>query len=111
MRRIIDISPELERRIESLLAEKGFGDFHHFATVALENQIAWETGTDTKDVAPNYELNKLNGLNPAVAKVAIEDLLILSASKVSLLEPPSTANNILSGQHYRFLPVKIGVRV
>jgi hypothetical protein len=30
--------------IQEIIREKGFRDFQHFATVALENQIAWESG-------------------------------------------------------------------
>ncbi len=122
MRRILDIDPQLELKIEGIIRAKGFRDFHHFATVALENQVAWETGNITGDGVTNALDLQISQLNKAVppgnealeaALTANENLLRMPSqeTKLSHLPLPENANNILWGQYYRFLPVKVGVRV
>jgi hypothetical protein len=122
LRRILDIDPQLELKIEGIIRMKGFSDFHHFATVALENQVAWETGDITgKGVthALDLQISQLNKAVPPGNEVldatltANEKLLRMPSQmpELSHLPIPENANNILWGQYYRFLPVKVGVRV
>jgi hypothetical protein len=122
LRRILDIDPQLELKIEGIIRAKGFRDFHHFATVALENQVAWETGDITGKGLTNALDLQISQLNKAVppgnealeaALTANENLLRMpnQKPKLSHLPLPENANNILWGQYYRFLPVKVGVRV
>ena len=126
LRRILDINPQLELKIEEVIKSKGFRDFHHFATVALENQVAWETDDNTNttnDVtnALDLQISQLNKVVPPgnvslkTALVASEELLSMpnpnQEPRLSHLPIPENANNILWGQYYRFLPVKVGVRV
>jgi hypothetical protein len=122
LRRILDIDPRLELKIEGIIRAKGFRDFHHFVSVALENQVAWETGDITGNGVNNALDLKISQLNKAVppgnealeaALTANENLLRMPAQepKLSQLPLPENANSILWGQYYRFLPVKVGVRV
>jgi hypothetical protein len=122
LRRILDIDPQLELKIEGIIKAKGFRDFHHFATVALENQVAWETGDITGNGitnALNLQISQLNKVAPPgnealkAALTANENLLRMPSQKPKLshLPLPENANSILWGQYYRFLPVKVGVRV
>ena len=122
LRRILDIEPQLELKIEGIIRAKGFRDFHHFATVALENQVAWETGDITGKGLTNALDLQISQLNKAVppGKEALEAALTANENllrmpnqkpKLSHLPLPENANNILWGQYYRFLPVKVGVRV
>lgn len=122
MRRILDIDPQLELKIEGIINAKGFRDFHHFATIALENQVAWETGDITGKGITNALDLQISQLNKAVPPgnealeatlAANENLLRMPSQKPKLshLPIPENANNILWGQYYRFLPVKVGVRV
>ena len=67
MRRILNIDPHFELKIERIIRGKGFRDFHHFATVALENQVAWEIGGITGNEANNaldLQINQLNKVAP-----------------------------------------------
>ncbi|HEX5976161.1 MAG TPA: hypothetical protein VFY68_02730 [Nitrososphaeraceae archaeon] len=122
MRRILDVDPQLELKIEGIINAKGFRDFHHFATIALENQVAWETGDITGKGITNALDLQISQLNKAVPPryealeatlTANENLLRMPSQKPKLshLPIPENANNILWGQYYRFLPVKVGVRV
>jgi hypothetical protein len=123
MRRILDIDPQLELKIEEIIKAKGFRDFHHFATVALENQVAWETSNNlTNNAVTNAldfqvsQVTKIISPGPEYLKADViptEDLLRMpnQKPKLSHLPLPENANNILWGQYYRFLPVKVGVRV
>ncbi len=123
MRRILDIDPQLESKIEATIQTKGFRDFHHFATVALENQVAWETGNnETSNGATSALDSQINQLNRAIPpsngslKAAVtgnENILGMPSqeSKLPDLSLPENANYIFWGQYYRFLPVKVGVRV
>jgi hypothetical protein len=120
LRRILDIDPQLELKIEEIIKSKGFRDFHHFTIVALENQVAWETGNDptNNDVTNAIDL-QMSQIRKALPpeneslKAAERDLLRMPSQKIKLthLPIPDNANNILWGQYYRFLPVKVGVRV
>ena len=122
LRRILDIDPQLELKIQEIIRAKGFPDFHHFATVALENQVAWETGDITGNGVTNTLDLQISQLNKAVppgnealeaALTANENLLRMPSQepKLSHLPLPENADSILWGQYYRFLPVKVGVRV
>ena len=66
MRRILDIDSQLELKIQEIIRAKGFGDFHHFATLALENQVAWETGDITGNGVTNTLDLQISQLNKAV---------------------------------------------
>jgi hypothetical protein len=122
LRRILDIDPQLELKIEGIIRAKGFRDFHHFATVALENQVAWETGDITGNGVTNTLDLQIRQLNKAVppgnealeaALTANENILRMPSQepKLSHVPLPENADSILWGQYYRFLPVKVGVRV
>jgi hypothetical protein len=120
LRRILDIEPQLELKIEEIIKSKGFHDFHHFTTVALENQVAWETGNNPTNIdvtnALDLQMNQIGKALPPEnesLKAAGGDLLRMPSQKTrpTHLPIPDNANNILWGQYYRFLPVKVGVRV
>jgi hypothetical protein len=123
MRRILEIDPQLELKIEEIIKAKGFRDFHHFATVALENQVAWETSNNPANNAVtdalDFQVSQVNkAISPGTeylkaALIPTQDLLRMpnQKSKLSYLPLPENPNNILWGQYYRFLPVKVGVRV
>ena len=117
------MDPPLELKIEGIIRAKGFRDFNHFATVALENQVAWETGNNiTSNKVTNAIDLQISELNKSVSPgdeslearlTANEDLLRMPSHKPKLshLPLPDNPSNILWGQYYRFLPVKVGVRV
>jgi hypothetical protein len=86
----------------------------------LENLVAWETGNDptNNDVTNALDL-QISHISKALPpeneslNAAEGDLLRMPSHKPKLthLPIPDNANNILWGQYYRFLPVKVGVRV
>lgn len=103
LKRILEIDASLEKKIEQIVKSKGYRDFQHFATVALENQVTWEIG------GPGA-----TGI-PGVKTVGADlQLLKIPSTEPSLLDSPTQENltsKILWGQYYRFLPCKVGVRV
>lgn len=121
MKRILDINPYLELKIEEIIKTKGFRDFDHFVTVALENQVALETSNPTINGVSNIIDSQISQINKAIPNrnVSIrtmkdnEDLIRIpnQPSELPYLSIPENPNNILWGQYYRFLPVKVGVRV
>jgi hypothetical protein len=122
MKRIVDIDPQLEQKIEEIIKTKGFRDFHHFATIALENQVGLETGNITSSEVTNALNAQISQINKAVLPRSLsikktwtdnEELLGLPTHEFQLshLSIPENTNDILWGQYYRFLPVKVGVRV
>jgi hypothetical protein len=121
LKRILDINPHLELKIEEIIKTKGFRDFDHFITVALENQVALETNNPTINGVSNIIDSQISQINKAIPNrnVSIrtmidnEELIRMpnQLSGLSYLSLPENPNNILWGQYYRFLPVKVGVRV
>jgi hypothetical protein len=123
LRRILDIDPQLELKIEATIQAKGFRDFHHFAIISLENQVEWEAGnTPTTNGCSTPLESQISQLNKAIshgkgsldqAMIANEKILGIPSDgfKLSYLSSPEKANDILWGQYYRFLPIKVGVRV
>lgn len=105
MKRIVDVPSVLDKKIQDLVRTHGYKDFQQFATIALENQIIWETGSsEESNAAPNR-----------VKAAGIDQNLIRTTSMQPLLLPAPSPENltgkILWGQYYRFLPSKVGVRI
>ena len=122
MKRILDIDPQLELKIEEIIKTKSFLDFHHFVTVALENQVGLETDNITSSEVTNALHSQISQINKAIlpSNLSIkktwtdnDELLSLPNHELQLshLSIPENTNDILWGQYYRFLPVKVGVRV
>ena len=122
MKRILDINQQLEQKIDGIIKTKGFRDFHHFVTVALENQVALETGNLTIQGDSNALNPQISQINKSVPSRNVslkptwrdnEELLRMpnQETRLSYLSLPENTNNILWGQYYRFLPIKVGVRV
>jgi hypothetical protein len=118
MRRILEISPAMDERITELINSKGYRDFQHFVSIALENQIIWEKG----------KLDNQNSWNGSQSSIYHEqtrdedhynrkdDFAVLKIRDDleihrQLLQSPQVIRKVLWGQYYRFLPVKVGVRV
>lgn len=111
MKRILDINPSLNQKIEEIIKSKSYRDFQQFSEIAFENQVtaemnqqnSWEISTyetnasDSKIIQRNGNENTLlNVDNPMLIEAPIDDKLI---------------GKILWGQFYRFLPLKVATRV
>lgn len=107
MRRILDISPTLEAQIDELVKTKGYRDFRHFVLVALENQVTWEGSKVGEEM-----ISPFTGDQPADSKLLVRPSTLNSnKSPPRIIDPPEGSKKVLWGQYYRFLPVKVGVRV
>ena len=51
MRRIIDITPEQDKSIATLIRESRFESFHHFLSAAVDNQLVLERATSGEPLA------------------------------------------------------------
>jgi hypothetical protein len=104
--------------IQEIIKEKGFRNFQHFATVALENQVAWESG-EPNEVAealynPPDKQEKLASIPSDMSNELTGSLDLLKLPQnisPAKLSAPEGATKLLWGQYYRFLPIKVGVRV
>jgi hypothetical protein len=108
MKRIVNVEPSLEIRIQDIIKTKRYADFQHFATIAFENQIAWETSSSS-------HIEQSQTLTIDAQKKYAEGLELLTKPlqvkhPIELPQPENTSS-ILWGQFYRFLPCKFGVRV
>lgn len=117
MKLIVEISREIEEKIFKLVEGMSFRDFDHFIEVACRNQliaeggeISWKFDPTTSPVLTSSESTREHLVYQA------HDLLkIPPPNVVTFVPPPDTlvaySNRPLWGQLYRFLPLKVGVRV
>ncbi len=119
MRYIISISPEMDERIRKLIAKAGYHDFNHFANVALENHIVTEQESYKTSTIENKSKSTTIEPSPITSKVdrdisQIPDLLEIQKGDFRTLPYPNEDNLVLGplwGQYYKFLPIKVGLRV
>ncbi len=118
MRRILEVDPYLEITIQEIIKEKGFKDFQHFVTVALENQVAWESCEPSEVVElshnPRNKQEKIVSIRSDMSNELTGSLDLLKLPQnvsAAKLPAPEGATKLLWGQYYRFLPVKVGIRV
>jgi hypothetical protein len=108
LRRILDISPAIEAQIDGLIKRKGYRDFNHFALVALENQITWEESKVAEAPVSPLRGEPYPGEGQLFSQLSIKRE---GKTRLKSLEPPEGSKKVLWGQYYRFLPVKLAVRV
>lgn len=109
MKRLIDISSDLDLRISETIHSKGYKDFQHFASIALENQVLAENDTQN---SWSKDENKLQSNN--IVRTHYDTLYMRPTSDCKFLDPPTNdelVDSLLWGQYYRYLPIKLGVRV
>lgn len=109
MRRLVEIDQALEEKIRKVILKRKYRDFQHFVSTSLENQILAES-TDENP----WTIEKTSEIS--VTSNRSENRLIPANNKTSVmtLDFPDKAElvgQILWGQYYRFLPVKLAVRV
>lgn len=108
MRRLVEVDQTLEEKIRKVVLKRKYRDFQHFVTIALENQILAELTDDNPWV--DEKISEIQA-SPSWS----EHQLIQTTDKtVMTLNLPGEAElvgKILWGQYYRFLPVKLAVRV
>jgi hypothetical protein len=120
VRRIIDLNPFLETKIQKVIQSKKYNDFQQFATVALENQVNLETSNINDSLeeiinesSPSSDPIEIPSINRNESTQAISDFLILAdkMKNQKLFQAPARGARVLWGQYYRFLPAKVGARV
>jgi len=108
MRYIVELTADQERRISELMSKNRCRDVHHFIYTAIENQLALEFSTGQEG-----EAAALGGFSP-LGGGPLPAGLQQPPSKIKLVDPPSDSRipqSPLWGQYYRFLPMKLALRV
>ena len=118
MKVIFDIPSDIERRILILVRQGRFEDPDHFIEIACRNQIKAEEGELTWGIRNSFQ----SSASPSFLETRsdhlsrIERLLQVPPKEVRILSEPTPemvafSEKPLWGQYYRYLPMKIGVRV
>jgi predicted transcriptional regulator len=105
---LIDVDSNLDLRINEIVHSKGYQDFQHFASIALENQVLAEVENQ------NSWTIRENGVVNSSRSPHNESLALRPTSDCKLLDPPTEdrlVENFLWGQYSRYLPIKLVVRV
>lgn len=118
MKVILDIPSDIERRIFEMVSLGLFKDPDHFIEIACRNQIKAEEGERTWGIDsafPSSARSKLPETRSSILS-RIEKLLQAPSEGVRTSSKPTHKMVVFSekplwGQYYRYLPVKIGVRV
>ncbi len=118
MRVIVEVSPGLESKIQDLIRQGKFGDFGQFVNIAMRNQVlaeigepSWSPSPSTQIASPDTGVADNLGILPAIPA-----LLSIPHGDVVIL-PPMPAEEVVSsneplwGQFYRYLPLKVAIRV
>ncbi len=111
MKRVIDVNPKLNEKIDELIQNKEYKGFQHFADVALENQVLWET-EEEGSVESSGSSSKIASKNMSSNHWTV--LSTIPKGEIMTLDTPSNDNlvgRILWGQYYRFLSAKFAVRI
>jgi hypothetical protein len=107
MKRLVDIEADLDLKIDEIIHSKGYKNFQQFASIALENQVLAEG-----DSPNSWGLGKIQGQSYNTNHY--ESLFFRPTSDCKIIDSPKDddlVDNYLWGQYYRFLPVKLAVRV
>jgi hypothetical protein len=134
-KRIIDISPELERKIWAKIKVGAYSSFDHLVSISLENQLladeggqgAWGLGAPLErtpslevEVVPREQgarvRSRKSGGRPEERTLPPKKLGGPWAAPPSVVTVPEPADDrlmggVLWGQFYRFLPTKSALRV
>lgn len=109
MRRLIETDPLLEEKIRKVILKRKYKDFQHFAIVALENQALAEITDENPWITEGHQEV------PSISHWSENQLIqINNKSNIMTLKAPDeteVVGQILWGQYYRFLPVKLATRV
>ena len=109
MKRLIDVNSDLDLKISETIRSKGYRDFQHFASIALENQVLAEN-----EIQQHWNIFR-NHLRPDnVVSTHNDSLYLRPTSDCKILDSPTNeelVDDFLWGQYYRFLPIKLAVRV
>jgi hypothetical protein len=106
---VVDIPGALEQKVRDVIAKGEFRDVNHFVNVAVENQLNAEQASWSKpflDSIPNGASSTIEDL-PASSAVHENP----SVKMTREAEDQEILDKILWGQYYRFLPVKLSLRL
>ena len=114
MRRLIELDLKLEDKIQHIIKSKGYRDFQHFAIISLENQSLLELENCNNNIINEKHQSKPESIVQKDIPTTLLRLHLKSLLSPKLLEMPNDnflLGKLLWGQYYRFLPVKLAVRV
>lgn len=106
MRYVINIDQETETKIRRLVELGICRNIYEFINVAIQNQLRWEYS----DIEEPLRF-VTSGLSTSMKKPFSEMLRIPPSSVKTVLPPVNVEKGPLWGQYYRFLPLKVVLRV
>ncbi len=113
MKYIIDIPPELAKKVDGLVSQGKYQSISQFANTAFQNQILLEESSN--EVLDNLIQTPASESGLAKPQPSVSNLTInFTADSIKTLSPPDNAkipNDCLWGQYNRLFPVKITLRV
>lgn len=120
MRYIVSIYPDVDEKVRKIIASGGYRDFNHFVNVAIENQMVTEQESlDSSYIEKIPEsVERIPSVNnPKVTEnvIQLDRLLEIPLQEMVKTMPEPSEDSIIKGplwgQFYRFLPMKVGLRV
>lgn len=114
MKYIVDLPPDLVKKINALISRGSYENLSEFAVTAFQNQLLLEENSSL-DVLMETKHPK-NKLNDDQSQLASNSLLPLNFSPqiIKTVPPPDNSkipNDCLWGQYNRIFPIKITLRV
>jgi len=113
---LINISPDNQRVIDELIKSRRYESLEHFVEVAIRNQIVYETQQEElrlsafKGVATRKN-RVVKATTTGEYKLEPRPLWAFSDSNIKPLPNVQPAKGPLWGQFYRFLPLKLVIRL
>ncbi len=118
MKIVVEISPELGYKVTELIKQGKFTDFDQFVGTAFSNQVLAETGETGWSLTPPIMRSDID--RTSVGSLGnlpqIPHLLAVPIETIQT-RPPMTNTQVVGstdplwGQFYRYLPLKVGIRV
>jgi hypothetical protein len=106
MKYVINVSPETEEMISRLVELGICRDIYEFIDVAIQNQLRWEYSSLEEPLEAG-----MTSLSKHIGHTSFE-MLRIPPSAVKTIQPPiNVEKGPLWGQYYRFLPLKVVLRV
>jgi hypothetical protein len=111
---ILDIPSKIEAQIRAIVTKNEYGDLRHFVLTAIENQVAAESGDVNIWIESSHEIVEENVARTNNTAKSINPMIGVVTEIITLLPDPSkkeVVDGFLWGQYYKFLPLKLSLRV
>jgi len=117
---LVNLPVDAVQSISAFVTSKRYTSLEEFVLLAITNQLTYEKGTGSglsNDANPNlHDHNTSQGRTETTQAVSVRSLhnglyVARSHPDVAVLECPLPKDELLWGQYYRFLPLKVVLRL